>query len=193
MTDSLSLAQYRDIYATVRGGRTLRGVVSTLKPHGCTLSIAAWSKIERDLLGLNLEARNALRRHAGLPDVPPTPAEIVTNAGVERVMVASDEPDTAVLVGPEVHQVNLRTNGKDRTADMLPEVLVTPVTLTKRHRKPRTGITVCTSVGDPLKQLKIERGQTWDECLRKLREDSIRLEVLQSQPGQNSAQEVGKC
>ena len=88
MTDSLSLAQYRDIYATVRGGRTLRGVVSTLKPHGCTLSIAAWSKIERDLLGLNLEARNALRRFAGLPDVPPTPAEIVTNAGVERVMVA---------------------------------------------------------------------------------------------------------
>lgn len=170
--DDLPETWYRECYRRLRRDRTLRELAAMLGERGCPWSIAAWSKYERRLLRLNRQARNALRLTRGLPELPPTPAEVVEREGVRQVIQVSPEPDTAVLVGLEVHWVTVGQNGRDRGPECPVEICVTQVTASRRGRKPRTGITVCRELGERLKGLKTARGQTWEQLLAGLVEDS---------------------
>lgn len=171
--DDQGEAEYRAMYDALRnphdkGARlNLRQIVATLAPFGSGWSIAAWSKYERGLLALNLAERNALRRYYGLRDVPRAPAEIVADAGIAAVIEASDNPDLAVLVGPETLSVNLGQNGAKRPVGAPLNVQVTQVTAPRRPRQ-RKGYTTSRLLGEKLEKRKKTLGLTWEQYFERL-------------------------
>jgi len=130
MVEDLPEVWYREAYERLREGRTLRQVRAVMVEHGCSWSIGAWSKYERGKLRLSRAARNALRRHAGIADLPPPPAVIVSEFEVERVMQVADEPRVVIL-----------TDGVPKTG------VETPVTRPGRARSARLGITYANGSG----------------------------------------------
>jgi len=166
--DDLPDEVYRTLYVVLRfTSVNLRNLRDALAPHGAGLSIAAWSKYERGLLGLNVSARNALRRYYGLQDVPRPPADIVAAAGIVAVVEASSEPDLAVLVGPETLSINLGQNGVKRPVGVSLKVQVTSVTAT-RNRPKRKGYTTSRELGEKLVERKNELGLTWEQYFKRL-------------------------
>ena len=155
--------EYNAVYAALRKRTlTLRNLRGVMAAYGCSWSIASWSKFERGLLGLRWDARTALRRYAGLPDAPMRPEEAA--AAVERVVVCSSEPDTAVVVGPETSQVVVRKNGANRGRGCLLEVKVTQVTTPRNPRKRRKGIPISPPVFTVVREQKRRLGLSWNEA-----------------------------
>lgn len=133
--DTLSAADYRDIYAELRSKMSLRQFCALT---GSRVSIAWWSKWEADADAELPRARRAeLRAAVGLASLPPTIAEAV--AGVDpdaAIYQIGAAPATRVaLVGGDVGAVDLRVNGNCSVVSVSQSVssVVTPVTRPRTH------------------------------------------------------------
>lgn len=119
-------AEYRQIYARVAAGRSLRNIELALRSG---VSYGWWAKYATGDKDLDRDRKNELRRWSrenggpALPDLPPTPAEAVAanvhpDAVVYRVGV--DQASRVVLVGADVPAIGLRINGNCTVASAAP-------------------------------------------------------------------------
>lgn len=176
--DSLTDADYREIYDEVRGFDAESGKyrVSLEVFVGLVQSEftrAAWSNYHLGKMRLNRTMRSELRRAVGLPALPPSVAEAV--AGVDEdatvvrvgdddlvrrvVLVASGAPVTVRWNGAAAAWVGEETSpGKTKTAAELLQ-LVTPVT------RARKGVFVPTGVFDRVNAVRQRRGLSWAQVL----------------------------
>lgn len=122
----LSEAEYRQIYARVAAGRSLRNIELALRSG---VSYGWWAKYASGDKDLDRERKNELRRWSrenggpDLPDLPPTPAEAVAaNVHPDAVVyrVGMDQASRVVLVGADVPVVGLRINGNCTLTDPRP-------------------------------------------------------------------------
>jgi hypothetical protein len=172
--DALSDADYREIYAEVRGFDEASGKYAVSLDEfvgliGSVYSKAAWSKYHRDEMPLNRVMRGELRRAVGLPVLPPTVGEAVAGVDADATVVQVGDDDLVrrvVLVGGDA-PVTVHWNGdvrawvsagcspgKTRTvAEFLG--LVTPVTRSRR------GVFVAVSVFDRVNALRRSQGLSW--------------------------------
>jgi hypothetical protein len=109
--DSLTTADYRDIFEELRSNRSLRELVSEAgSPEG---RIAYWSRYGRGVgAAPDLDGRNELRRLVGLPELAP-PAGDVVAAAIDPAavvwQVGDGQADRVVLLatpGPLTIHVN---------------------------------------------------------------------------------------
>lgn len=119
----LSEAEYRQIYARVAAGRSLRNIELALRSG---VSYGWWAKYATGDKDLDRDRKNELRRWSrenggpALPDLPPTPAEAVAaNTHPDAVVyrVGTDQASRVVLVGSDVTAVQLRVNGNCAVVD----------------------------------------------------------------------------
>lgn len=179
--DTLTGADYRDIYTELRARMSLRAFVDQVDSQ---YSIAWWSKYERSELELTRPARQELRRAVGLAPLPPTVAE--ATAGVDpdaAVYQVGDLPaDRLILIGAAVSAADgapltLRINGDVHALDAepgartepSPTVPVTPVTRPPRPA-PRGTIHLPLSAWQRLSAARQAAGVTWEQFLAPLTE-----------------------
>lgn len=176
--DSLSDADYREIYAEVRGFDEASGKYAVSLDEfvgliGSVYSKAAWSKYHRGEMELNRTMRSELRRAVGLPVLPPTVGEAV--AGVDEdalvVRVGEGTPDRVVMVAghePVLVAVNGTVSawrgdswrqGDEETDGSVRAGGVTAVTRSRR------GVFVAVSVFDRVNALRRSQGLSWAQVL----------------------------
>lgn len=110
-SDTLTAADYREIFEELRAARTLRALVEAAgAPEG---RIAYWSRFARDPEAVpDLDGKNELRRLVGLPELDP-PAGAVVGAAADPAaavwQVGAGAADRVVLLatpGPLTIHVN---------------------------------------------------------------------------------------
>lgn len=173
-------AEYRQIYARVAAGRSLRNIELALRSG---VSYGWWAKYgASENAKLDRERKNELRRWArenggpDLPDLPPTPVEAVAanvhpDAVVYRVGV--DQASRVVLVGADVPAVGLRINGNCTIADAAPALAAggvagsdqnAPVAACNERYRVRStkSLSVSRSTWERASAGRLARGLTWD-------------------------------
>lgn len=168
----LSDAEYRQIYERVATGRSLRNIELALHSK---VSYAWWGQYASGTKTLDRDRKNELRVWAGLPLLPPTPAETVAAAAhpdAAVYQVGSDIASRIVLIGADVPAVNLRVNGNCTVIDAplaaLPHTPhVTGVTGHSR-RSLRKTIHLSPDTWNRLNSRRLAAGLTWDELLSRL-------------------------
>ncbi len=140
--ETLTDADYRDIYAELRTKTSLRQFAEAI--HSA-VSFGWWAKFEKGEVGLDWARRNELRAAVGLAVLPLPPglalavAELTPDATVYQV--GAGPVDRVALVGQAAGTLRLRLNG-DLRVDQAPEggELATGArlpTLVGRRRTPR--------------------------------------------------------
>ena len=138
--DSLSLADYADIWTELRQNHSLRDCIAVMQSQ---LSPARWSQYEKREEGKDTpsrQMRNDLRRAVGLPLLPPTVAEATAQASPDAAVwyistVGEQPPDTVIMVAAE-HEIWVHVNGTvEVTQPPQRDMPVTQVTNGKVARK----------------------------------------------------------
>jgi hypothetical protein len=122
--ETLTDADYRDIYAELRTKTSLRQFVAAI--HSA-VSFGWWAKFETGAVGLDWARRNELRAAVGLAVLPVPPglalagAELTPDATV--YLVGAGPVDRVALVGQAAGPLRLRLNGDLRVerGELLPE------------------------------------------------------------------------
>lgn len=175
-TTDLSDAEYRQIYARVAAGRSLRNVELALRSG---VTFGWWAAYAEGKKLISRERKNELRRWARanggpeLPDLPPTPAEAVggrVHADAAVYHVGEEIASRVVLIGADVPTVQLRINGNCAVADA-------PLTLgegqkasqaacnSRYTRKPTKAIRISPETWNRLSAARLRSGQSWDAFL----------------------------
>lgn len=161
--EDLTEADYRDIYAELRAKMSLRAFVELID-SGYT--IGYWSKWENHPTHtLTRQGCNELRRAVGLPALPATIGDVAAgidpNASVYQV--GESLADRVVLLGRDIHAIDLRINGAVTVlTDPGENVHVSSDTARKR-RTPTKAIRLHPETYNRLQSLRAEAGLTWDE------------------------------
>jgi hypothetical protein len=152
--DNLSTADYADIWTELRQNHSLRNVIGVMES---ALSPARWQQYEKGECSLTRQMRNDLRRAVGMPLLPPTVADAVSQASPDAAvwLVGEGVPDTVIMVAGE--PVTLHVNGAVQ-ADVR-TMPVTRVTWGKVARK--RYIRPCIPESYAARLQGLENGYTW--------------------------------
>lgn len=171
----LSEDEYRQIYDRVAEGRSLRNIALALRS---AVSFGWWAQYAAGEKPLDRNRKNELRVWDGIPELPPTPAEIMAAAAhpdAAVYQVGQQIASRVVIIGSDVPAVNLRINGNCTVID-LPAIPHTPhvtgVTGPSR-RSLRKSIHLSPTAWDRLNSARLRAGQTWEEFLAPLEEVMI--------------------
>jgi hypothetical protein len=153
----------------LKDGHTWEQVAETLAARGAGCTKATWWKIANGQQAATLEQVNAVRAASGLAPAPTPPAEVVRRSkSVKRVMVASEDPDTALLInvrGKMPRSITVRLSEDALGEDVeVPASVVTTVTSTQK-RTARGGLTCRRDVWEKLRAAKIRQGLDWNTLL----------------------------
>jgi len=112
-SDTLTAADYREIFEELRAARTLRALVEAAgAPEG---RIAYWSRYQRNPDAVaDLEGKNELRRLVGLPELDPPAGAVVTAAADPAAavwQVGSDGPADRVILLAQAGPLTIHVNG----------------------------------------------------------------------------------
>lgn len=171
-TQDISDDEYRNIYARVAAGRSLRNIELALRS---AVSYGWWAKYAAGERTLDRDRKNELRRWArenggpDLPDLPPSPVEAVAqlahpDAAVWHIgqMVAS----RIICVGADVGQADLRINGACKLLSSAPALQSPARRCTARYRRKKTkAIRISPETFERLNSARKQAGLTWDEFL----------------------------
>lgn len=174
-TSDLSADEYRAIFDRVAAGRSLRNIELALRSE---ISYGWWGKYANGDKDLDRDRKNELRRWArenggpDLPDLPPTPVEVVAehvhpDAAVYRIgeQIAS----RIVLVGMDVDAANLRINGACQIVSAAPVLESHQTACNGRYmRKHRASIHLSHDTFQRLNSARLRAGQTWEQFLAQL-------------------------
>jgi hypothetical protein len=133
--DNLSLQDYQDMVQDLRTTLSLDKLIAVLNSQ---YSKPLWSKVEKGEVAPNRNQRNELRRHYGMPPLPPTVAEATAAASPDAAVwqVGEGVPDVVIMVTAQ-EPITLYVNGSvsvgDENATMSCLPVVTPVTPTRRQ------------------------------------------------------------
>lgn len=156
--DSLTDAEYHEIFEELRGKHSLREFALLSQTR---YSIAWWSKIERGAM-LTRDARNDLRRAVGLAPLPPTVAQATARAdpGAVVYQVGAAQASHIILVGHPT-PLTLRLNGKlDASEGFGGLALQSHVTEVTRPRN-RRAISVPCELWQRLNEARRAAGSSW--------------------------------
>lgn len=168
----LSEVEYRQIYDHVSEGRSLRNIALALRS---AVSFGWWSQYAAGERHLDRDRKNELRIWAGLPELPPTPAETVAAAAhpdAAVYQVGSEIASRVVLIGSDVPAVNLQVNGNCTVIP--PQLSAPPYTLHvtgvtgHRRRAPRKSVHLSLVAWNRLNSARLRAEQTWEKFLAPL-------------------------
>jgi hypothetical protein len=130
------------------------------------VSHAWWSKYETQHAPLNHDRRNELRRAVGLPDLPWTVAQSLSNVSPNAAVWAFGEQpaERVVLVGGDQPQMlTMRLNGNLAVLEDAPPE--SHVTVVPRPRKPATRrqVQVSLETWGRLNLIRKSSGLSWEE------------------------------
>ena len=121
--DDLSAADYKDIYAELRGYDAESGIYAVSLDKFVTLvtsqySKAQWSKYHNGEATLTRTMRNELRRCVGLKPLPPTVAEATASASPDAAVwqVGEGAAEHVIMVTTH-HPITLHVNGAVTAVD----------------------------------------------------------------------------
>lgn len=182
--DTLSIAQYREIFEELRNDGSLKARVAAItgkapdpeKPlsydnwivaTGSKFSKALWQKYATgELEAPNRDMRNELRALVGLPLLPPTIAEAISVASpdAEVLRIGDEVPDRLIMVGlPSEAGVTIHANGTVTAMIEREKERVTSVT------PPQVGrIKVRRELFDKLNARRMALNLSWEEMIEKL-------------------------
>lgn len=172
-SDSLADADYRDIYAELRSGCSLREFISR---SGSTLSASWWSQWERGDKNLTRRARNDMRRAVGLPQLPPTVEDAIAASVHPDATVAKlgDDPQARrVLVLATDAAVTVTWNGSGTQIALTANVtgvhgVLQQKTENGNGRTRRAALSLPVEFHAKLNAARIAAGETWPEFLARL-------------------------
>lgn len=137
-----------DLHASLQSWREVAVLLSAC---GASRDGAYWNKLARGQFkgDIGYPERVAIARASALPDPQPSPVDAVKASGVQHVIQAVDDPDTAVLLttgGMALEHITLkRGNGAIEDAVNVPGISVTAVTPTATAKR-RTALVVDLSI-----------------------------------------------
>jgi len=107
--DNLSLQDYVDMVQDMRTTLSLDKLIAVLNSQ---YSKPLWSKVEKGEIAPNRAQRNELRRHYGMPLLPPTVAEATAAASPDAAVwqVGEGVPSVVIMV-TEQEPITLYVNG----------------------------------------------------------------------------------
>lgn len=149
-SDTMSDDEYVALYKNLRGELNLREFVAKINSD---ISIAWWSKLDRELTGVTRRVRNELRAAAGIEVLPPTISDVVGKIEPDASAYEIEDNDSrgAFLF---LNKSRLPDCGK---IDV--ESLVTTVT----KRRERHNVSIRSDIWLELNALRRRKNMTWDQ------------------------------
>ena len=163
LAEDLTEDDYRCIYDELREKCSLRQFAEFI---GSDVSHTWWGRYENQLVRLNHERRNELRRAVGLPELPWTVAQSLANVSPNAAVWALGEQpaERVVMVGADAPQeLTMRLNGKLTVIEDAPqEAHVMGHTRPKTRRVHKT-VNLSIATWERLNAARKSAGLTWEQ------------------------------
>jgi hypothetical protein len=163
LAEDLTEDDYRCIYDELREKCSLRQFAEFIHSD---VSHAWWGRYENQIVQLHHERRNELRRAVGLPELPWTVAQSLSNVSPNAAVWALGEQpaEHVVLVGGDAPQeLTMRLNGKLTVIEDAPqEARVMGLTRRKTHKVHKT-VNLSPTTWERLNTARKSAGLTWEQ------------------------------
>jgi len=166
LAEDLTEEDYRCIYSELREKCSLRQFAEFIHSD---VSHAWWGRYEQRLAPLHHERRNELRRAVGLPELPWTVAQSLSNVSPNAAVWALGEQpaEHVVLVGGDAPQeLTMRLNGSLTVIEDAPQEARVMAHTAPRTRKTHRTVSVSHETWERLNSIRKSAGLSWEEFAR---------------------------